>query len=46
VEAVARGELTPGEAGELSKLVEGFTKAIELHEIVARLEKLEGERAR
>jgi hypothetical protein len=46
VEAVARGELTPGEAGELSKLVEGFTKAVELHDIAARLEKLEAERAR
>jgi hypothetical protein len=46
VEAVAGGELRPGEAGELSKLIEGFTKAMELHEIVACLEKLEGESAR
>ncbi len=40
-EAVANGEITPGEAGELSKLVEGFTKAVELHEIQQRLDKLE-----
>ncbi len=41
VEAVAAGELTPSEAGELSKLVEGFTRAADLHDIQARLEKLE-----
>jgi hypothetical protein len=41
MEAVASGELTPSEAGELSKLVEGFTRAADLHDIQARLEKLE-----
>ncbi|PVE21128.1 hypothetical protein DC522_28310 [Microvirga sp. KLBC 81] len=41
VEAVANGDITPGEAGELSKLVDGFTKAVELHEIQQRLDKLE-----
>jgi hypothetical protein len=41
VDAVANGDITPGEAGELSKLVDGFTKAVELHEIQQRLEKLE-----
>jgi hypothetical protein len=41
VEAVSVGDITPGEASELSKLVEGFTKAVELHEIQQRLEKLE-----
>ena len=41
VEAVAAGELTPSEAAELSKLVEGFTRAADLHHIQARLEKLE-----
>src|SRR5919112_3099201 len=41
VEAVAAGDLTPSEAGELSKLVEGFTRAVDLHDIQARLEKLE-----
>ncbi len=41
VKAVAAGELTPSEAAELSKLVEGFTRAADLHDIQARLEKLE-----
>ena len=41
VDAVAAGDITPGEAGELSKLVDGFTKAVELHEIQQRLDKLE-----
>jgi len=41
VEAVAAGELTPSEAAELSKLVEGFARAMELHDIQERLEKLE-----
>ncbi len=41
VEAVAVGDLTPSEAAELSKLVEGFTRAADLHDIQARLEKLE-----
>ena len=41
VEAVAAGELTPSEAGELSKLVEGFSRAVDLHDIQQRLEKLE-----
>jgi hypothetical protein len=41
VNAVAAGDITPGEAGELSKLVDGFTKAVELHEIQQRLDKLE-----
>ncbi len=41
VEAVAAGDLTPSEAAELSKLVEGFTRAADLHDIQARLERLE-----
>src|SRR4051812_7196879 len=41
VNAVAAGQLTPSEAAELSKLVESFSKAIELHEIQQRLENLE-----
>ena len=41
VEAVARGQITPSEAGELSKLVEGCSKALDLHEIQQRVEKLE-----
>ncbi len=41
VEAVAVGDLTPSEAAELSKLVEGFTRAVDLHDIQTRLAKLE-----
>ena len=41
VEAVSVGDLTPGEAAELSKLVDGFTKAVELHDIQQRIERLE-----
>lgn len=40
--AVANGEITPGEAAEVSKLVDGFVKAIELTEIDERLKRLEG----
>ena len=39
--AVANGELTPGEAAEVSKLIDGFVKAIELSEIDERLRRLE-----
>ncbi len=42
VEAVASGDLTPAEAGELSKLLDGFTRAIEVHDLMARVEQLEG----
>jgi hypothetical protein len=41
VKAVASGDLTPSEAAELSKLVEGFAKTVELHEIQQRLDRLE-----
>jgi hypothetical protein len=41
VSAAAAGEITLSEAGELSRLIEGFTKALDLHEIQQRLEKLE-----
>jgi hypothetical protein len=41
VEAVSVGDITPGEASDLSKLVDGFTKAVELHEIQQRLDRLE-----
>lgn len=40
-EAVAAGDLTPGEAGELSKLVDGFTRAVEQHDIQQRLDRIE-----
>lgn len=42
--AVAAGELTPIEAGEMAKLVEGFTRAFEIHDIDKRLSQLEAER--
>jgi hypothetical protein len=40
-QAVATGDLTPREAAELSKLVDGFTKAVEQHDVVQRLERIE-----
>ena len=39
--AVANGELTPDEAGELCRLVESYVKAIEATEIERRLQALE-----
>ena len=44
VAAVAEGELTPSEAGELSKLVDAFTKAVHAHEFEERLAKLEAQK--
>ena len=41
VGAVAAGELTPGEAAELSKLVDGYTRALQAVEFEERLSKLE-----
>ncbi len=41
VEAVANGELTPGEAGDLSRLIEAFTRAVEAHEFEDRISRLE-----
>jgi Family of unknown function (DUF5681) len=41
--AAAAGELTPGEAGELSKLVESHRRAIETAEIERRLSALEAQ---
>src|SRR4051812_13681442 len=43
VSAVAAGELTPGEAAELSKLVDSFTRAIEVHDVQERLAAVEAE---
>jgi hypothetical protein len=40
-EAVAHGDLTPSEAGELARLVEGYMKAVDLHDIQQRLDRLE-----
>ena len=41
VAAVAAGKLTPSEAGDLSKLVEGYVRAVEATDILDRLAKLE-----
>ena len=43
--AVACGDLTPAEAGELSKLVESYVRAIEASEIERRLRVLEASHA-
>lgn len=39
--AVANGEITPGEAAEVSKLIDGFVRTIELSSIEERLKRLE-----
>jgi hypothetical protein len=41
VGAVASGELTPGEAAELSKLLDNFTRVLEATDFQTRLEALE-----
>ena len=41
LEATAKGDLTPGEAAELGKLVETCIRALQLGEIEERLAKLE-----
>lgn len=45
LQAAGRGDLTPGEAGRLAALVGEAAKAIELHDIEARLQRLEEQRA-
>lgn len=39
--AVAAGEITPGEASEIAKLVDSYVRAIEATELAARIERLE-----
>lgn len=39
--AVANGEITPADAGEIGKLVESYVKAFETAELSERLERLE-----
>jgi Family of unknown function (DUF5681) len=39
--AVANGEITPSEAAEVGRLIDGFVKAIEVSDIQTRLERLE-----
>jgi hypothetical protein len=41
VAAVAVGDLTPAEAGELGKLIEAYVTALEATDFAARLENLE-----
>jgi Family of unknown function (DUF5681) len=41
IKAVAVGEITPGEAAELVKLVEAFVRALEANEFEQRLQKVE-----
>ena len=41
ITAVAAGDITPAEAGELFKLVEGFTRTLELTSFEERLTRLE-----
>jgi hypothetical protein len=41
LEAVAKGEVTPCEAGEISKLIEGYVKMHEMTEFEGRLKALE-----
>ena len=44
--AVAAGELTPGEAGDVARLLEGFGKILEVCELEQRLRALEERAAR
>jgi hypothetical protein len=39
--AVADGELTPMEAAELTKVVDGYTRTVETVDLAARLNRLE-----
>jgi hypothetical protein len=41
VAAVSSGDITPSEAAELSKLIEGFVKSLEVTELAERIAKLE-----
>ena len=45
LQAAGRGDLTPGEAGRLAALVGEAGKALELHEIEVRLQRLEQQQA-
>ena len=41
VEAVANGDLTPSEAAELSKVIDGFARTLEAADFEQRLSRLE-----
>ncbi|WP_407166596.1 DUF5681 domain-containing protein [Bradyrhizobium sp. ORS 111] len=38
---VSAGQITPGEASEVAKLVEAFVKAVEIADLAARIDRLE-----
>lgn len=40
--AVAAGNLTPSKASEVGRLIDNYVKSIEITEVLARLDKLEG----
>lgn len=42
LKGVADGEITPGEAGELSRLLDAHVRAIEVTDLAARIAALEG----
>ena len=44
VAAVSVGELTPSEAGELTKIVECYARTLQVSDFEARLERLESQR--
>lgn len=46
IQAVARGEITPGEGTALANMLEGRRKALETDEIVRRIEEIEERHAR
>jgi hypothetical protein len=39
--AVSLGEITPADAGEITKLLDAYVKAFEITELTERLERLE-----
>lgn len=41
LESVAKGELTPSEAGEISKVIENYAETVRLSELEARIAEME-----
>jgi Family of unknown function (DUF5681) len=41
IDAVGRGDITPGEAGEMGKLIDSYIRSIEVHDFEQRLARLE-----
>jgi hypothetical protein len=44
LESVAKGELTPSEAGEISKVIENYAETVRLSELEARIAEMEARR--